>query len=100
MSRGSLGSPLIVASLLLGISILGGSWLLSRSIQEGSRTLGQLARTVSELGDAAEAPGARAAARAPARPDPERRYEIALAGAPTKGPDSAAVRIVEWSDFQ
>jgi hypothetical protein len=100
MNQGSLGAPLIAASVVLGISILGGSWLLSRSIDAGSQTLGQLAQTLSDLPSGAAEPSPGAAVRGPARPDPERRYQISLAGAPTKGPANAPVSIVEWSDFQ
>ena len=36
----------------------------------------------------------------PRGPDPEKAYEIKLAGSPTKGPANAPVTIAEFSDFQ
>ena len=97
MNRDLPAGSLIVASLLLGLSILGGAWSLSRSIERGGQQFGELASAL------AKAPGLAAAKRPaaqPRRPDPEQRYEIAVAGAPTRGPASAPVQIVEWSDFQ
>jgi protein-disulfide isomerase len=35
-----------------------------------------------------------------AKPDPNRRYKINIAGSPEKGPEDAPVTIVEFSDFQ
>jgi uncharacterized protein YlxW (UPF0749 family) len=34
------------------------------------------------------------------RPDPDKRYVVTIGNAPTKGPSSAAVKIVGWFDFQ
>jgi protein-disulfide isomerase len=44
----------------------------------------------------------RPAQQQPARrgPDPNQRYEINTAGAPAKGPATAKVTVVEFSDFQ
>ncbi len=39
-------------------------------------------------------------ANRPAPPDPNKVYEIDIAGAPTKGPADASVTLVEFSDYQ
>ncbi len=100
MAKDSLGGPLIVASLMLALSILGGSYLLSKSIDAGTQKLHELAVAVDEMPapTAVAAPSKRPSR--PGRPDPNKRYKIATAGAPTKGPKNAAVTIVEFSDFQ
>ncbi len=98
MTQDSSGGPLIVAALILAVSILGASYFLSQSLDRGSKTLHEVAVALNELPSAGAAP-TKAAAR-PGRPDPAKRYEIATAGAPIKGPQKAEVTIVEWSDFQ
>ena len=93
------GLPIVVAAIILGFSILGGSYLLKESIDEGAVALVGLQAAV-------EKSAARPAAAAPTqaarggRPDPNRNYKIDIAGAPSKGPKSAKVTLVDWSDFQ
>jgi hypothetical protein len=95
----SLGGPLILAALLLALSIVGSGYFLSKSIDRGSQKLDALVTALQEMPKgAAPAPSQRAAR--PGRPDPSKRYDIAVGSAPTKGPKNAAVTIVEWSDFQ
>ena len=56
--------------------------------------MGQLAQKVDNLpAQAAPQPARRG-------PDPNRVYQVKTAGAPAKGPASAAVTIAEFSDFQ
>jgi len=105
MNKDSLGGPLIVAAMMLAASILGASYFLSQSLTRGSESLNQLAAAVGEMkvGAVAQAQndGAAAAkaARA-ARPDPNKRYSVALGDAPVRGSAAAAISVVEWSDFQ
>ncbi len=90
-----------MAALLLAISILGAGYFLAQSIDRGTAELSELTAALEELPSAAApaAPSKRAAR--PNRPDPNKRYEIAVAGAPMKGvAKNPAVTIVEWSDFQ
>ena len=86
-------------ALMLSISVLGASYFLSSSIDRGTEKLHELAVAVNELPSSPTAAPPQRAAR-PGRPDPNKRYKIELAGAPTKGTKNAAVTIVEWSDFQ
>ena len=88
-----------MASLMLAAAILGSSYLLARSIDRGGEKLRELTAALAELPSKPNAAPARKAARA-GRPDPGRHYEIALAGAPSKGPRGAPVTIVGWADFQ
>jgi len=100
MSDQSSGNSLVVASVVLAAAILAGSWMLKESIDAGAA---QLAATSAKLQAALDrpspAPAPRAAAR-PGRPDPTKKYDINIGGAPTRGPDTASVKIVEWSDFE
>ncbi len=102
VNKDSLGGPMIVAALMLAVSILGGSYFLSQSLQRGSESLNQLAAAVGEmkLGAVAQAAAPAAKAARTARPDPNKRYSVALRDAPIKGSAGAAISIVEWSDFQ
>ena len=104
MSDQSSGGSLIVASIVIGLAIVTGSLILKSSVDEGSA---QLAATVGEMQEltakiAAAPPAPRPAARParPNRPDPNKKYEVAIGSAPARGPASAPVKIVEWSDFQ
>ena len=99
MAKDSIGGPMIVSSMMLAVAILGGSYFMSKSIDRGTEKLHELAVAVNEMPSAPAAAPSQRAARA-GRPDPNKRYKIDIAGAPTKGPKSAAVSIVEWSDFQ
>jgi protein-disulfide isomerase len=102
VNRDSLGGPLIVAALMLGIAILGGSYFLSRSLARGSESLGQLTAALGEMKVGAGAVAAPTAAQQPdrARPDSNKRYDVVVGSAPVKGGANAPVTIVEWSDFQ
>ena len=60
-----------------------------------------LADTKQALQQVAQArPAAGGAAARGGRPDPTKRYTVKTDGAPAKGPASAKVKIVEFSDFQ
>ncbi len=101
-SRGS-GGPLIVAALILGAAIVGGSLLVRSALQSETAELANVRTALTELHEAVQAGAApkptRQAAR-PDRPDPNKRYEIDVEGSPSLGPESSKVTIVEFSDFQ
>ena len=88
----------VVAVLVISFS----NWREIDGIQtslEGK--LGQIDGSIAQLAQKVDSIPSGAAAQ-PARrgPDPSRVYQIKTAGAPTKGPASAAVTIAEFSDFQ
>jgi protein-disulfide isomerase len=92
----------IIAALILGGSVVYGSSLVSNAVMETAERLEGMRVAMGEMKDAmGQAPTARAAAPAPSRgPDPNRRYEIAVNGAPVRGAEKAMVTIIEFSDFQ
>lgn len=105
MSNSSSGSSLIIAAIVIGLAIVTGSFIIKGSIDGGSSQLAAVMGEMQELNAklaAAPSDPSRPPARPtrPARPDPDKEYEVEIGPSPTKGPDSAPVKIVEWSDFQ
>jgi len=104
LDRDSSGSALIVAAIILGVALIGGSFVIKSSIDQGTQELRAaftgLQQSVAKVAEAAPAGPAAARPSRPDRPDPNKKYNVAVGNAPTKGPKDAAVKIVEWSDFQ
>jgi hypothetical protein len=98
MAQGSAGGALIAAAVILGGSLIGGSYLVANSIDRGASELASLRSAVQTA--ATEAPAARPSPSRSRRPDPSKVYQVAVADAPTKGSKSAPITLVEWSDFQ
>lgn len=96
------GNAIIVAATILGLSLIGGAYMLGQSIDGATRELAEVGGTIAKLDRAGAAPAAAAAAEPTRRrgPEPERVYEVETAGSPSKGPDGAKVTVVEFSDFQ
>ena len=61
--------------------------------------MAELSAIKSELGNVGKAPAAPKPPK-PRGPKPDATYKIALGDAYVKGPDTAKITIVEWSDFQ
>lgn len=101
MSNQTSGSSVIVAAIVLGVAIVASAWLLKSSIDAGSAQLATAVNEMQELGAKLAGPPAKRPAPArPTRPDPNKKYSVDIGNSPTLGPDSAPVKIVEWSDFQ
>ena len=96
------------AAALVAVAVVVGSFLvagaLDRLTAQVDRATGRLAKIETAVADAKGALGnigaARPAQQARRGPDPKRRYTFKLAAAPKLGPDSAKVKIIEFSDFQ
>lgn len=97
MSQDSYGYSIIIAAVILGLSIVGSSYLVSTSIDHAQV---ELQNSFARIRADAPAPVREAAAPRPKRPDPAKAYEVAVGEAPFRGPANAAVTIVEFSDFQ
>ena len=102
MSDQSSGSALLGASLVIAVALVASSWILKTSVDGASTQLGATVGQLQEL--TAKIAAAPAAAPSPpsrpGRPDPTKKYEVEVGPSPKRGSDSAAVKIVEWSDFQ
>jgi protein-disulfide isomerase len=93
------GTPTIIAALELGASVVGAALLIQSSLTQTNTEIAGLRGVLAEMKNAAPAAPARQAAR-PGRPDPSKRYTIDVTDSPARGPKSAAVTLVEFSDFQ
>ena len=93
------GNALIIAATILGLSVLGGAYILVGSVDRASQEVAALG---AALGKAAPTANAAAPTPAPRRgPDPAKAYTVNTQGSPSKGGDqNAAVTLVEFSDFQ
>ena len=97
MNRNSSGTPLLIASLILGASVVAASLLIQSSLDRASTELGKVLVAINEAKPAA--PAAAAPTRT-GRPDPNKRYSVNTKGSPSKGAKNAKLAVVEFSDFQ
>ena len=102
------GRQLFGSAAVVGIAVIAGSVVVAQSLSKVSYQLDRSALRLDEIRSVvAEAKQAletsRAApqvARRPQNPDPTRRFSVKTAGAPSIGPETAAVTVVGFSDFQ
>ena len=102
------GRQVVAAASIVGLAVIAGSLVLARSLnnvtQQLDSTVGRLEQIRVAVSDAKDSLGNLQAARpaaAPSRgPDPNRRYTINTEGAPSVGPKTAKVTLIEFSDFQ
>ncbi len=99
--------PIIVSALILAAAVVFGSSMLSKSVDQATAELAGLKASMGEMKDAVKTAATAAAKRpepSPQRarrgPDPEKVYTVNVKGSPVKGPESAQVTLVEFSDFQ
>jgi protein-disulfide isomerase len=98
------GRQTLIAAAVVALAVIAGSFVLARAMDRMASQLDQTTGRLEAIRVAvAEAKDALASAR-PAEvrrgPDPNRRYPVNVAGSPALGPATAAVTIVEFSDFQ
>ncbi len=104
----SSGRQLLGSAAIVGVAVIAGSVLVALSLNKVSYQLDRSAlrldeirSVVAEAKQALDAPrGAPQAARRPQNPDLNRRFSVKTAGAPSIGPETAAVTVVGFSDFQ
>ena len=92
------GIWVVVAAGILGASVVGASFVIQASVDRVTGELQGMRSSMGAVPDAAKA-APRARVRG-SRPDPNRRYTINTEGSPARGPESARVSIIEFSDFQ
>jgi protein-disulfide isomerase len=97
VAQNSSGNALVMAAIIIGIAMVGSSYLLTQSVDRASTQLEQ-SFTALKAAKPAAAP-ARAAAPS-GKPDPAKIYKVAVGDAPFKGPAKADITIVEFTDFQ
>ncbi len=96
--------PSGLVGLFIGGAILAGSMVVKSGLDKTATQLDAirtgLAETKTALDAVAKSRGSAGNSNPRRGPDPDKRYTIKTAGAPAKGPASAKVKLVEFSDFQ
>lgn len=104
MAQQESGRSSIVAALILGVALVAAAWIVKGAVDKTTVQLSgikvALADSMGALQKVAQARPAAAPARRAGRPDPDRRYTVEIKGSPAKGPASAKIKLVEFSDFQ
>ena len=103
-SGSNLGGPLIIAAVVIGASIVTGSFLLKTAHDENSErlttVLGEMQALSAKVAAGGAAPARPAAAAQPGRPDPDKVYQVAVGNAPVIGPSNAQVTAIVFLDYQ
>jgi protein-disulfide isomerase len=104
------GRTNLIAAVILGVAVIVGAVLVANALNRVTAQVNSAAAGLQEiktaLADAQKTlqQTARAQpARQPPRrrgPDPNKVYTVPTKGAPIKGPQTAKIKIVEFSDFQ
>jgi len=104
-SAGPSGSPnpWLISALIVGVAVVGGSLIIRSALQRATDQMGEIRMALNDTKQAlVSAAQARppVPAAPPTGPDPNRRYTVNTAGSPARGPATARIKIVEFSDFQ
>lgn len=91
-------SDKIRLGILVGIAVL--ITIAGMSLYETRRQRAELNDRLTQLATAINSRPANPAPARPTGPDPEKVYTVKTEGAPIEGSKSAAIQIVEISDFQ
>jgi outer membrane murein-binding lipoprotein Lpp len=104
------GGTTLIGAAIVGVAILAGSFFVANALNRVTVQVDKTATGLQEiktaLADAKtalqQAAKAQPAKPAPRRrgPDPDKVHKVNIAGAPIKGPKTAKVKIIEFSDFQ
>ena len=95
MAENSSARGTIIAALIVSAAFIGGSMVIADALD---RTTDQIEIAGEALGELQVAAGPKPAPRR--GPNPSKEYKVEVGEAPIKGNKSAAITIVEWSDFQ
>jgi hypothetical protein len=104
------GRTNLIAAIIVGVAVIVGAVLVANALNRVTTQVNSTAAGLQEIKTAlAEAKtalqataGAQPARQPPRRrgPDPEKVYTVNTKGAPLKGPQTAKIKIIEFSDFQ
>ena len=97
MANGSNSGALVISALIIGSSIVAGSFLVRSAVDRTGAEVNSLRGSIDAAAKAG--PPSRDTA-AQNRPDPNRRYPVSTKGAPVRGDPEAKIAVVEFSDFQ
>ncbi len=96
VANGSNSAALVISALIIGSSIVAGSFLVRSAVDRTGAEVSALKTAI----EAAAAPPPRrdVARRAPV--DANRRYTVKTEGSPARGNPDAKIALIEFSDFQ
>lgn len=102
MGRSEIG--VVLGALILGAAVLASGWWVSGAIDNNTLGLARLQQSLDQAGeqfaDAAKAQPTPAVAAPRRGIDPRKEYVVKVDGSPSRGPESAKVTVVEFSDFR
>lgn len=93
---GNNSGAMVISALIIGTSIVAGSFLVRNSVDRTSVEVNALKTAIESV--SRTGPPRDLAARE--RMDPNRRYTVTTKGAPVRGDPGAKIAVVEFSDFE